>query len=314
MSMRSRLAGRPKDEQVAIIAAIVAADEEVQRQVKAQSEADADAQRRRLATPDYTAPAAPQPRQLALNQVTELGTIATGNLWFVLADEPDAEFEVRYDGRAIPDRGPLMLSGGETYLEGELESTDERTGQVQRVLAWWPCRRWPAGSFANGGKLPRTPVPDRKQKPLAAVDGLAILGALAPRQPEIVRVGKEREEPVMALPYGVEPIAVARPRGPNAQYREGRGPVRGVASILKVLRRAGVDFVLSTDGRYAIPRTPGGGLDPGLRQVVDRAAPLVAAHLRGEPLSCVMPGHEDAAPEAVTIAEGGAPVCGEHVR
>jgi hypothetical protein len=85
---------------------------------------------------------------------------------------------------------------------------------------------------------------------------------------------------------------------------------RGPAQILARLDRAGVAVRLSTDRIALVVSTSGGHLAPGLLDLVDRAGPLVLAHLRGEPLMCTVGQHEPPAP-GISVALGGAPICGE---
>lgn len=327
MSIRSRMAGRSNEEKLAVVAATIAVGEEYKRQVAEQREAATAAERQRLATPDYTAPSAPLPIQLYPGQVTELGTIR-GDLWFVVPHQPEEEVRALYSGLAIPDRGPVMLDPGATYLEGWVDATDERTGRTNKVRVWWPCRRYPAGTFANGGKVPTVPVAPRKPKPLRAVDGLATIPALAPKEARIIPTpGKPKEERVEPLPYGVEPVALPERAGPEARYVDRSGPVRGASAVLAILtRKAGATFTACRYGCHVVTTAERGAMPDGGRELIDRTAPFLAPHVgvTRSPLAdiaanahCHHPDHVDPEqPDAVTIGPGGiygAPLCADHV-
>lgn len=91
---------------------------------------------------------------------------------------------------------------------------------------------------------------------------------------------------------------------------EAEADARGAPGILGRLARKGATVRLSTDRAALVVTTSGGHLGPGVLELVDRAGPLLLAHLRGESLACTVSKHKTPA-HAVSVALGGAPWCGE---
>jgi hypothetical protein len=83
---------------------------------------------------------------------------------------------------------------------------------------------------------------------------------------------------------------------------------RGPAAIIERLARRGV--TLGLVGGHIVPVTARGP-SSDLRDILETAAPLLAAYLAGTPLLC-LGSHKGAPPEAVTLAVGGAPLCEDH--
>lgn len=91
-----------------------------------------------------------------------------------------------------------------------------------------------------------------------------------------------------------------------ASYR-----VRGAQAIVDRLARKGVTLRLSIDRAHLIASAPGGRSIPATAQLIEATRPLLLAHLRGEPLRCVVTAHGKDVPEATTLTTGGAPWCGQ---
>jgi hypothetical protein len=100
-----------------------------------------------------------------------------------------------------------------------------------------------------------------------------------------------------------------RAASPTAIMLPGREPRQGVAAILDVLQERGITLHLSPAGTmYAL----GTRITTPARSLIEQAAPLLHAHLRGQPLRCEF-GHPEQAPEAVTLLVGGAAACEQHL-
>lgn len=91
---------------------------------------------------------------------------------------------------------------------------------------------------------------------------------------------------------------------------KGRDAIAGPAAIVALLAKRGIELRLSEDGSwmYAVAKR---GISQDLRDLIRDAGPLLHAHLQGDPLPCVLPGHKDV-PLATTLAVGAAPMCQAH--
>ncbi len=86
---------------------------------------------------------------------------------------------------------------------------------------------------------------------------------------------------------------------------------RGAAEYRAKLKRLGVELVPTIDGEFAVLAEKG-RLTVEVRDAIEAARPLLRAHVHGTDLRCAMPHHSGGLPPvAVTLAEGGAPWCGE---
>jgi hypothetical protein len=100
-----------------------------------------------------------------------------------------------------------------------------------------------------------------------------------------------------------------RSKAPSAIHLPGRERRQGVAAILDLLRAKGVSLALTDAGTmYAL----GTRLTSDVRSLIELAAPLLHAHLRGQPLTCELK-HKEQAPEAVSLLVGGAAACAQHL-
>lgn len=134
------------------------------------------------------------------------------------------------------------------------------------------------------------------------VDLLASHALLRRKQAEMLRVAPEADAPEL---FGQ---LSERVRGIMLPARE---PVRGPGAILTLLAAKGVTVALSADGQAIVP-SAAKGLPDTVRSLIGEAAPLLLAHLRGEPLRCQLRHSEKQPPEAETLAVGGAALCAEH--
>lgn len=211
---------------------------------------------------------------------------------------------------AIHNRREYLVEPGSSYpedysrLEGEIlvmrvahEMIDGSRLEHHRTHRGIPV---PAGTFA--AMVAR--VADRKAKLEAKpkprpLDGLADHPFLARRPDGIL--------PIAEPPAGY--FAALLSKTPTAIRLPGRERRQGVAAILAVLQERGITLHLSPAGTmYAL----GARITTPARSLIEQAAPLLHAHLRGQPLRCEFQ-HPEQAPEAVTLLVGGAAVCDQHL-
>ena len=96
------------------------------------------------------------------------------------------------------------------------------------------------------------------------------------------------------------PQPVTRPRGPEA--------------ILAYLKGRHVELALSADRAHVVPRALSGKLFNIDRDLIERTAPLLVAHLAGAPLVCQVGAHpKDVDATATTLLVGSAPCCAFHL-
>lgn len=146
----------------------------------------------------------------------------------------------------------------------------------------------------------------RKQKPPRAVDALA---TVFPGRPStmisIVAPDRDLLDP-SAFSNGYLPL-----EPPTGRFmREARPAPRGPAEIIAALAARGIVLRPSADGEF-FAETEGGRLDAATRDAIEKARPLLRPFLHRTPARCGLP-HEGTAPEAVTLATGGAFMCAEH--
>jgi hypothetical protein len=157
-----------------------------------------------------------------------------------------------------------------------------------------------SGSYAAlaAKEAERKAKQERKVKP-RPLDALAIHPLLARRADGIL--------PIAEPPAGM--LAAALSKRQTAIMLPGREQRRGVQAILDVLRAKGVDLRLTDAGTmYAL----GARVTTDVRSLIEQAAPLLLAHLRGHPMRCEF-GHPEQAPEAVSLLVGGAAACEQHL-
>lgn len=134
---------------------------------------------------------------------------------------------------------------------------------------------FPVGTFAMNAAAPvRTPKPPKPDRP---VDGLGLAS--------LVNVT-------------------------SGHYFPKGSTIRGPGQIIARLAVAGAKVRLSEDGANLIVECAGGRPRYGVVPLVEAAKPLLVAYLAGKPLTCVARKHAKHV-EAVSIAVGGAPICGD---
>lgn len=157
---------------------------------------------------------------------------------------------------------------------------------------------------------PRRP---KAPKPARLVD--AITSPLVAAKPErVIMPSPGRTAPPAMVMKG--PITALVPRLAAAgapMIQPAQGPIRGPASIVDVLARRNVHLALSADKQCIVVSASGGNLDLDSRQLIEQAAPLLVAHLKGDPLQCNARPHpgKGGPPPAVTLLVGGCPACAE---
>jgi hypothetical protein len=222
--------------------------------------------------------------------------------WYRIGGQVTDEFEL-LASRPIPDRGAARLSDGAVYVEGT------REGERVRL----PTKRWPAGTFANGGKVP-APAPAKLAKPSRAVDELM---RYWPRKPaSMTSVGLLVRDVDAALDAAAfQPYAEAgkAPREPAITnlFKPAVEAPRGPEQILERLAKRGIEIKPSADGEMYVV-APAGALDHASRDAIEAARPLLRPFVHGTPARCALP-HDGEPPPAVTVLLGGALACAEHV-
>ena len=220
---------------------------------------------------------------------------------------------VRYQGEtylldrhAIADSSPTeRLTDGKLYVADTLVESGE--------LIYWGTSR----------PRPSTPskVQPRKPRPPRRIDAVAALPLFAARAEQWHVLPTRPERGVEPLSFGAREAltdpalrssAIAArmiDEGPPpiVGHTAGEPPARGVASLLDRLRRAGVTASLSPKGSVVF-QSSRGACAPALRPQLKAVAPLLRAHLAGQPLTCDFCGEQ-----AVTLLEGGdAAACARH--
>jgi len=137
-------------------------------------------------------------------------------------------------------------------------------------------------------------------KPIALLASHALLRR---KQAEMLRIAPEPDAPELLGQFS------ERVRGIMLPARE---PVRGPAAILDLLAAKGVTVSLSADQQAIVPLAAK-GLPDTVRSLIAEAAPLLVAHLRGEPLRCQLKHSEKQPPEAEDLLVGGAAACAAHL-
>lgn len=156
-----------------------------------------------------------------------------------------------------------------------------------------------SGTFEALRAEPKPPKPPKPHRP---ADALALLTVLA-----------RTTEHVVARAPSTAGGTLVRPRRPEERgpyIRPAAGPIRGPEAILAALAKRGVLVGLNADRTALVVTGPGGRVTLDPRAVIEAAGPLLLAYLKGSPLHCTVTVHAEPV-DAVTIALGGSPWCGE---
>ena len=237
---------------------------------------------KRWRAPEFTQPVVVKPRDLK-----PLGELR-GYHWFRVA-QYDAEWAERL----------VRLSDADTLPDGLLIQYDDHGERsYSRLDVFAP------GSFAKFTAEPPPRFGPPVPKALRAVEAIPIVFAPTPRRAVPKKAVAGRADMIIAVEdeYGQPPIPVKV--APKAK-------VRGPEAILAHLRRKGVVLALAADKVHLLVQTEGGHpLMLGERALVEASAPLLVAHLRGEPLTCgVKWAHAKGTDTAITLLVGGCPCC-----
>ena len=231
--------------------------------------------------PEFAQPVVVKPRDLR-----PLGEIR-GYRWWTLPGRIDGELCER----------PVRLTDDDVLPNGVLCQRDDAGERSYAALDVFP-----PGSFARYEKAPPRIGPPAPA-PLKFADALPALYAPRPRVKVPQRLG------------GIENAIDGRDRAPVAIAPRVR--LYGAAALLAEWARQGVVVTLGADGVSLVVRERRGLLDHNseLAATMRAAAPLVRAHLRGEPLTCVCGTHaKDEDASAVTVGLLGAPCCLRHAQ
>jgi hypothetical protein len=212
----------------------------------------------------------------------------------------DLEALGTYRGRRFyrhPDLGELEYAG--TYgPDAELPNlaiVTETDADGRETFTGYASRD--EGTYADLSSAPvRAPRPKPAHRPVDAIGG----AALAARKPErIIGAG-----------VSTSLLGPAVRRGDLDYIDRGEPPAIGPAALIARLAKAGATVTLDATSEHLVVTSSGGRPGPGVRELVTAAGPLLVAYLRGEPMTCTVSRHKPPA-EAVTIALGGAPWCGQ---
>ena len=206
-----------------------------------------------------------------------------------------------HGGRELRLKGPAMPHAIEqapanaTFVEKLVRAADGRT-----MTDIYLASEVEAGTFARMAARKRY-VP-RERLP-GAIDRDDELRGGELRQ--WVTLGKDADTPE-------DVVRGALSSKPGALVTDGRPRLRNVADEIAMIQRAGVTLALSDDGSYLLA-TSSKALTATVRAMLDNRDELYRAYLSGSPLRCAWPHPEGNPPDAVTVAVGNAPCCGQHL-
>lgn len=235
-----------------------------------------------------------EPEVVAAAGVTILGSVR-GRQYARLADGREVQIKAQ---RQLWEAGNVLPPGQLLVQRRDVVKRKDQAFPQQRVVTF-VARVVEAGSYqaAAGREQAAAAARERRTRPVPRrADALGHLTLLARRQPN---PGILRSTSVMAP---VTPIGST----------EVTPVVRGPAAILAILAAEGVTLQLDPSGHYLIPSSKRGALAAEVREVLREAEPMLRAYLGGDPLRCALK-HSAPVPEAVTLLEGGAPCCADHL-
>ena len=233
--------------------------------------------------------APPQRETLDVRNLKILGSVARST------------FATTPDGRELRLKGPAMPHAiEEAAADAVLVRQPVRAADGRQQLATFIGSQVQAGTFAALKK--RKSYTPREWRP-GAIDRDDELRREEPRQ--WVALGKDGGGPLDVIRGAMTTTK------PDVLVTDGRPPLRSVADELAFLKRSGIALALSADGAYLLVTTTK-ALGAVQRAMLDNRSSLYFGHLKAEPVRCAWP-HKGETPEAITVAVGNAPVCGEHL-
>jgi hypothetical protein len=251
----------------------------------------------------------------ALNQVPDGGPIEVIEAKKVkpLGWVGTRQFATLPDGREVQITGQLtewnrgdVVRANEVWIEGITRpprDTSELRNPTRVIVR---ARLVESGTYAKLAKrleVRRKPKAAPKARP---VDALAALPFLAGRPEEFRLIGTRgpREDADGQLFDSLSRTA------PAPRVTPAVPPAVGAQAILERVAKAGVSLQLV--GGRLVATSQAGALSDPVREVLRRSAPLLRAHLAGQPLRCAF-DHRDVPPEAVSLAEpDDVPACEKH--
>jgi hypothetical protein len=201
-------------------------------------------------------------------------------------------------------RGPYVRAGDREYLiTGQVSTIGLEGGRPGDT--WFASRdggvlrgvEVPAGTFAKDKAAEdRAAAAETDTRP-HRFDSLTGLPGLKAEPERMLALGQD--------PLDADPRLGVMSRSAKLLRTPARGPVRGPAAILEALRSRGVGVALGDDGELDV-RARSLSLDD--MAIIEKAEPLLRAHLAGKPLACSL-RHKGQAPEAVTLVFPHRPIC-----
>ena len=175
----------------------------------------------------------------------------------------------------------------------------------------------PNGTYASlAAKEAEREAARTRQAPARLLDAVSTHPLMARRADGVLPIADARPADLLDAALWAAPdeasadlLVSLRSKRPTAIPIPGREARRGVEDILAVLRSKGVELALTPTGTmYA----KGERMLNSVRDLIERTAPLLHAHLLGQPMRCEL-AHKGQAPEAVTLLVGGAAACEQHL-
>lgn len=253
--------------------------------------------------PDISAPPRRQPDAINIAKVTMLGSVKGQ----VFIEHAGREWTLRGAAESPLD---LSLAEGDLVISKPRYVTDgDRQLQMGSTYA--------IASPVETGTFERLSAPKgTSSKAMRPVDALSVLAPLKRVEPTIVQLGVPRDRDLVRAvgepDENIQRVHDLQPV-PHAATTRARAAAVGVEAIIQRLSEAGVTLRVTKTHRLVV-KAQGGRLVQTWRDVIDAAAPLLLAHLSGEPELCDLE-HKGTPPPAVTVGAGGvhgAFLCAQH--